>query len=526
MSYKSKTFDEEPLVTRTNPRARLWDGNEGTSLWPQKNKARPESEESEETGDKLDEADAGEADAFVTRRLIPSSKKISTQSGKGWPTLKRGHALSFTGLLLFTAVTYFRPYELIPALSGFTSMAFWLAVLTLAVFIPTQLSVEGNLTYRPKEVSLILLLLLMGLLSIPFAIEPAEAFPAFVDFIKVVTMFIVMINVVRSEKRLRAMFWLAFLVGIVLSFNALNDYRQGKFLMGGLRIKGVLGGMFDNPNDMALYLVMMIPLALGLLFVARGISKRLIYGALALLMIAGVVVSFSRANFMALAVALFVMAWKIGRRNRMAVVAMFIVAAALFFIVVPHDYLGRLGTLFGGRDWGGEGSAHAREGLLVRSLLVMLRHPVFGVGMNNFHSVSIREQVSHNAYTQIGAEIGIAALVFYVLFIIASYRRMRQIERETYESRAKERVYYLAVGLQGCLIGYMISSFFVSVAFLWYIYYLVGYALCLHRLYEAKGANGIFRGGAEVRQASSIEEQLGAPPTTTVFTPAAFEQQS
>src|ERR1043166_8580836 len=150
MSYKSKNFDEEPLATRTGPplpRAHLWDGNEGTSLWPQKKKARPEPQESEGVSGQLDEEGA-----FVTSRPNPSSRQISKQSLKGWPTLKRGHALSFAGLLLFTAVTYFRPYELIPALSSFTSMAFWLAVLTLVVFIPTQLSVEGNLTYRPKEV--------------------------------------------------------------------------------------------------------------------------------------------------------------------------------------------------------------------------------------------------------------------------------------------------------------------------------------------------------------------------------------
>jgi len=226
-----------------------------------------------------------------------------------------------------------------------------------------------------------------------------------------------------------------------------------------------------------------------------------------------------------LTVAVFVMAWKIGRRNRMAVVAMFIVAGALFFIAVPHEYLGRLGTLLGGSDWGGEGSAHAREGLLFRSVLVMLRHPLLGVGMHNFHNVSIREQVSHNAYTQIGAEMGIVALIFYVLFMLASLKRMRQIERETFESRAQQRIYYLAVGLQASLIGYMVCSFFVSVAYLWYIYYLVGYALCLHRLYEAKGAGGVFRGSPEVRRASSIEEQLGAPPTTA-FNSLATQQQS
>jgi hypothetical protein len=32
----------------------------------------------------------------------------------------------------------------------------------------------------------------------------------------------------------------------------------------------------------------------------------------------------------------------------------------------------------------------------------------------------------------------------------------------------------------------MVSSFFLSVAYLWYVYYLVGFAVCLRRLYEAE----------------------------------------
>ena len=32
----------------------------------------------------------------------------------------------------------------------------------------------------------------------------------------------------------------------------------------------------------------------------------------------------------------------------------------------------------------------------------------------------------------------------------------------------------------------MVCSFFASVAYLWYVYYLVGYAVCLRRLYESE----------------------------------------
>ena len=38
-------------------------------------------------------------------------------------------------------------------------------------------------------------------------------------------------------------------------------------------------------------------------------------------------------------------------------------------------------------------------------------------------------------------------------------------------------------GIYG-LIAYMVASFFASVAYLWYVYYLVAYAVCLRRIYE------------------------------------------
>jgi hypothetical protein len=57
------------------------------------------------------------------------------------------------------------------------------------------------------------------------------------------------------------------------------------------------------------------------------------------------------------------------------------------------------------------------------------------------------------------------------------------IENESDLNPEKRRFYYLAIGLQAALAGYMVSSFFGSVAYQWYMYYLVAYSVCLHRLF-------------------------------------------
>jgi O-antigen ligase len=415
----------------------------------------------------------------------PSSKPLRPAR------LKRGHALTYAGLFLFTVVLYFRPYELFPALSGFKTMAFWIAITTLAVFLPTQLMLEGNLTARPKEVNLVLLFAVAALFSIPLALNRTEAWEEFNStFIKAVLMFIIIVNTVRTERRLRALLWLALAVSCFLSVSAINDYRVGHLTIAGTRVRGAIGNMFGNPNDMALHLVTMVPLAIAFFFSKRSFLSKLAYAACAMLLVAGIVVSFSRGGFLGLLGVGGVLAWKLGRRRKLAVGVCVLLALLAFLALAPGEYGARLGTITNvSSDL--TGSSSARQALLYRSIIISLRHPLLGVGMGNFHIVSIHEAVSHNAFTQVSAEMGLAAMVLYVWFMVAPLRRLRQIERERFATRRASRFYYFAVALQAALVGYMVGSFFASVAYQFYVYYLVGYAVCLRRFYEAtRGQDG------------------------------------
>ncbi|HEV2706425.1 MAG TPA: O-antigen ligase family protein [Pyrinomonadaceae bacterium] len=414
-----------------------------------------------------------------------TAQTVSTRGAtRGRSLLKRGHAVSYAGLFLFTTFLYFRPYELIPALSPLSSGAYYIALFTLAVFIPSQFALEGNLSARPREVTLVLLLTLCALLSLPFAINPGEGWEAFVEYLKVISMFVVMVNVVRTERRLKMLLLLVLAASLMVSVAAINDYRAGNLTVSGTRVGGIVGGMFGNPNDLALHLSMMIPIAFGLMLSTRGILKKLVYVGGALLMGAALVVTFSRGGFLGMAAASLVLAWKLGRRNRIAVVAGTLVVIALFLVLAPGEYAGRLATIVGQTDT--TGSSGARQALLIRSIETTIKNPLLGVGMGNFHTVSLHEQVSHNAYTQVGAEMGVAAMLIYTLFVLSPLRRLRRIERETVADHKGSRDYYLSVCFQASVVGYMVSSFFGSVAYLWYIYYLVGYAFCFSRLYEAR----------------------------------------
>lgn len=389
---------------------------------------------------------------------------------------KHGHTLSYAGVFLFTVVVFFRPYEF-SSLSWLSTSAFWIAVVTLAVFVVTQLGLENTITARPRELTLVLVIFLLGALSIPQALDAVRAWGAFTNFLKVVLIFIVMINVVRTEKRLKKLWILVLVASCILSVNAIDDYRLGRLELQGIRIKGAIGGMFDNPNDLALHLVTMLPIALALCFSSRNRLKKILYLSVGLLIIGGIVVTFSRGGFLALLATGAVLLWKLVRSSRWLIPPVAAVFVLLFLFLAPGGYRTRISTT-------GDESSMARFDDLKRSVYVTVRHPFLGVGMDNYILYSNVNKSTHNAYTQVSSELGVGAAVLYILFILAPFKGLRTIQRRSYEDRRARSFYYMSIALQASLVGYMVASFFASVAYLWYIYYLVAYAVCLRRIYD------------------------------------------
>lgn len=447
----------------------------------------------------------GDASPIRSAAPIPA-KEAETNSREDYSTaneslpLRPGHSLTFLGLFLFTFLLYFRPYELIPSLSFLSKSALIVALATLALFIPTQLGLENRLTAKLREVKLAFALLAFGVLSIPLALEPSRAWQSLVEFFKVIVVFIMLVNVVRTEKRLRWLLLLVLSASCVVSFAALTDYATGNLVLQGKRIAGFIGGMFSNPNDLALHLVTMIPISFALFLAARGPLNKTLYLICSLLLIAGLVATFSRGGFLGFVFVIAFLGWKFAQRNRVifGAIALVLVVGAVAF--APSAYRSRISTT-------DDDSATARTDDLKRSILVAARHPLFGVGMDNYILYSNMNKATHNAYTQVAAEMGLAALLIYVGFLLVPFNGLRLVEQSTRSLKRRPAAYYLSVGLQASLVGYAVVSFFASVAFLWYAYYLVAYAVCLQRIHASALANSeptLKLSTAPVRRNSSI----------------------
>lgn len=477
MKQKIYASDYEP-VTRS-PRARTWESEPEEAWLPRR------SSKNLNTQDEVEEETA----APLPR---PTSTRRKAQGGSSTQPslLKRGHAIAYVGLFFYIAAVYFRPYEFSESLAWSINISFYFAIFTLIAFIPSQLASEGTLTTRTPEVNYVLLLCLLAFLSIPLGISPGNSFAYFINtYIKIVLMFIVMVNVLRTERRLKGLLFLSLLVGCVMSASALYDYRTGDFAVEGYRVTSSIGvhGLFGNPDDMALHFVITFPIAIGLMFKSRSLFHKALFAGCALLMVMGILVSFSRGCFLGFIALLAFLFWRLGRQHKPLVAVMFLVSIVAFLLLAPGGFMIRILSIFD-HSLDPVGSATARSAVVLRSILVTLRNPLLGVGIDNFPMMSIRNMVTHNSYTQVSSELGLPALAVYLMLIVTAIRRLGRVARETYEERSRLRLHYLAIGIQASLIGYAVSSTFYSVAFNWHIYYLVGYAACLWRLNESEKA--------------------------------------
>ena len=258
----------------------------------------------------------------------------------------------------------------------------------------------------------------------------------------------------------------------------------------------------------------MIPIAVALGLSKAGLFRKLVYFGTAGLMVGAVIVTFSRGGFLGLVAATFILVRRLGRKNKGMTTAALVFAAILFLALAPGAYSSRLGSIFNSAaDL--TGSSAQRNEVLKRSVWVALRYPIFGVGIGNFRHKSPRNLETHNAYTQVAAEMGMAAMVIYIMFLVHPIRRLRLIENQSLDNPEQRRFYYLSIGLQASLVGFMVSSFFGAVAYQWYVYYLVGYAIGLHRVYIMKrqpegdaGAEMWLRPFAKNKEKLAVQESL------------------
>ncbi len=392
---------------------------------------------------------------------------------------KSRNSVAYGALLLFTFLYYTRPEDLIPGLSfiPLEKIIGGVAILALASTLAS-----GRAKRKPPlELKLLLLLFLHLIISIPFAYWRGGAFSAvFFGFSKAITVALLVTLIVENLGQLRRLLWVqaASLVVTTIASIAIHRTESGRLI-------GALGGIFENPNDLAINIAINFPLCLAFALVTRAKAKAAVWTVGILSMFLGVVLTYSRSGLLAMAVAVVICLWEFGIRGRrfylLAAVFILGIVGAGVVLMTPH-YLVRVESIFRGNieGSGDHGSWEARRELLVASIDEAVHHPIFGIGVGNFGAATRTWRVSHNSYTEFAAEGGFPALFLYLAILYLAFRNLRRIRLlAVYRENAEVRVF--AGALWASLLAFAIGSFFASFEYELFPYFMVAYTSVLYR---------------------------------------------
>lgn len=374
-----------------------------------------------------------------------------------------------------------RPEDWIPGLSN-VALAKIAGILASLALVFSLRHIRWHL---PREV--IYLTLLIGQLFLAAVLSPVwrgGAVQTTLDFAKVLIVVIVIVVAVSTPKRLRLLIVIqAASVAVIAAVAVL----KGRLLVG--RLEGTLGGIYSNPNDLAVAIVISLPLCLALMFLTRNKVLKIAWAATMLLMVYAVFLTGSRGGFLALVVVAGVCLWEFAIRGRRRYLLVLVALGGVILWQYSSGMLaGRLAGTFNSKEdvASAYGSAQARQELFWRSIEVTVNHPLFGIGPGNFAEISGHWLVTHNSFTQMSSEGGVPAFILYVLILSRGFKNVRATKQST---KGKGELTSLAKALQASLAAYVIGSLFASSAYQFFPYFLVAYTRVLFLIAKKSASN-------------------------------------
>jgi O-antigen ligase len=397
-------------------------------------------------------------------------------------------SLAYSALLLFTFLYYIRPEDLIPGLNviPLEKIVGGVALIALVVTLASGRSKRK----LPLEFKFLLLLFAHLTLSIPFAFWRMGAFvTVFERFSKAIVVAFLVTCLVDNFAQLRRLLWVqsAAMVATTIASIAIHHTAQGRLI-------GALGGVFENPNDLAINISINWPLCLGFLLAARGTGRKAVWAAGILVMLLGVVETYSRSGLLAMGMGMAICLWEFGIKGRrfhlVALAVILSVVGAGVIGATPH-YASRVESIFRGNieDSGDRGSWEARRQLLIDSVGEAIHHPIFGIGAGNFGAATATWHVTHNTYTEFAAEGGFPALFLFLAILYLAWRNLRRARLlPAYRENPDIRLFNGA--LWASLVAFAVGAFFASFEYQLFPYFMMAYTSVLYRLASENSPQG------------------------------------
>lgn len=389
----------------------------------------------------------------VRYQTAPDRSTVAAEAG----------GLPFKLLLVFLVLLYSNLPLVFPALESIRP-AQVVSGLALMVLFYEKVRARQSLEFASPDGFLLMGFICAAALSSAGAVWPGYAVEATLNLAKMGVVYLLIVNTVTSEKRLRTLLWVMVLSGLFPALGSQWFWQQGLRLEGRARWMGV----FANPNEMACALVILIPIAIALSRRLRSLSRLLVWAMIATFLIS-IYLSYSRGSL----IGLFVMFAYLGWRQKNSLARLAIIAVLVVGILVVPLYWSR-GEGF--NDLQGDMNLQERLVTYQVALAMYADSPILGVGIGcsvvawPLYAPSEfsrhRWLVTHNTILQAMSETGTLGFVMLMSFYGAVFYRAWKAGRSKIPGQegVAELVMALEIGFLGFVVcglsgGYLMSWF-------------------------------------------------------------------
>lgn len=315
--------------------------------------------------------------------------------------------------------------------------------------------------------------------------------------------YFLVINLIKNKKQLRNLLTLFVLSGTFVCLYGIAQYIFGwdinqawmdEEMFGDIKMR--IYSTLENPNVLGEYILLVLPVAVGLMFTREGVLQKVVYSGIIAMMFLALILTFSRGCWIGIifAAAIFV-TFAAGKLWGLGIIALPIIP-----MVLPESIMNRFMSIGDMKD----SSTSYRVYIWMGTLAMVKDFWVSGIGMGAeafkevypFYSYNgIVAPHAHNLFLQILVESGIGGIVVFLGILIFFLKRM-MVNYKYGGGKGSElstMMVALVAGICGFLLQGMFDNCFYNYRVLLVFWYVIGIAMACgyvaKNIYEEEAKN-------------------------------------
>ena len=380
-------------------------------------------------------------------------------------------AQPFVGVILWSWISFMNPHQLV--YGGIALAIPWALIIFICTILGCFIAREPKRFPFNAVTCLIMAFLVMISLTTVVALGPTDQVMAkYLTVFKAFLFLLVTAALTTGRERIHALVWI---MALSLAYFGIKGGAFTLLTGGSSRVWGPPNTMISDNNQLAVGLLVAVPLMNYLRSESKHALIRWGFAATMVLTVFGVVGTYSRGALLALAAMSFVLWWKTSNKLLSGVVLLVLVGGAIAFM--PADWVERMHTI---QNYQEDASAQDRLQIWYTAWVMATSRPLTGAGFFATYTQPVVDMFTpgtgwravHSIWFEVLAEHGFPTFFVWVGIIIAGVVYARRVVRQATGVPGLEWCVHLAKMSQASTLAYVVGGSFLSLSY-WDYYFTI-----------------------------------------------------